>query len=198
MTLDYYNTNAEGFRDRTKHLALALEYDAFLARLPDRAHILDAGCGPGRDAKYFLSRGYRVTAIDASSAMVALATAATGLPVRLLPFQQLDFDGEFDGVWTMASLLHVPTSDIDDVVRRLTRALKPRGVWYMSVKIGNGERRNPDGRMFYDYTPDSLRQLLSRHPSLEMLDVYESQATTPPNWLHATVRKTAGTEGRAS
>ena len=198
MTLEYYNTNADAFRERTKDLALPREYDTFLARLPDGAHILDAGCGPGRDAKYFASRGYCMTAIHASAAMVELATRATGLPVRLLPFQQLDFDNEFDGIWTMASLLHVPTSDIDDVVRRLTRALKPGGVWYLCVKIGQGERRNPDGRMFYDYTPDSLRQLLSRHPSLELLDMYESEATTPPNWLHATVRKVPPAEGRGS
>jgi SAM-dependent methyltransferase len=196
MTLDYYNATADAFRERTKDFDLTLQYDAFLARLPVGAHILDAGCGPGRDAAVFLKRGYRVTAIDASHAMVELATKATGLPVRLLAFQQIDFDGDFDGVWMMASLLHVPTAEVDDVVRRLTRALKPGGVWYMSVKVGDGERRNSDGRMFYDYTPESLRELLSRHPALALLEIYESEATTPPNWLHATVRKIAHEEGR--
>src|SRR6478672_8558352 len=157
MTLDYYNANADGFRERTKGFVLTLQYDAFFARLPAGAHILDAGCGPGRDAKCFLSRGCRVTAVDASPAMVELATRATGLTVRVRPFQQIEFDNEFDGIWAMASLLHVPNAEIDDVFRRLIRALKPGGVWYMSVKVGGGERRNDDGRMFYDYTPDSLR-----------------------------------------
>src|SRR3954451_2645856 len=151
MTLDYYNTNADAFRERTKDVDVSHEYEKFLARLPAHpahAHILDAGCGPGRDAAHFSKLGYRVTAIDASAAMVEMAAKATGLPVRLLLFQQIDFVEEFDGVWTMASLLHVPTADVDDVVRRLTRALRPGGAWYLSVKLGDGERRNDDGRMF--------------------------------------------------
>lgn len=27
-------------------------------------HILDVGCGSGRDAKYFIDKGYQVTAFD--------------------------------------------------------------------------------------------------------------------------------------
>ena len=38
--------------------------------------ILDLGCGPGRDDECFGARGYRVTAIDWSPAMVAEARRA--------------------------------------------------------------------------------------------------------------------------
>ena len=40
------------------------------------SHLLDLGCGPGSDAVYLAGRGYRVTAIDWSPAMVAEAGEA--------------------------------------------------------------------------------------------------------------------------
>jgi SAM-dependent methyltransferase len=41
--------------------------------VPPGAHLLDLGCGPGADAAHLAGRGYRVTAIDWSSAMVGEA-----------------------------------------------------------------------------------------------------------------------------
>jgi SAM-dependent methyltransferase len=41
--------------------------------VPPGAHLLDLGCGPGADAEHLAARGYRVTAIDWSSAMVGEA-----------------------------------------------------------------------------------------------------------------------------
>ena len=35
--------------------------------LAPKAHILDFGCGSGRDTKYFLEQGFQVTAIDGSA-----------------------------------------------------------------------------------------------------------------------------------
>ena len=72
----YYDEYADHFRGRTAALPMNAAYEPFLRQLPACAHILDAGCGPGRNAAAFLSHGYRVTAIDASPAMVQLASAA--------------------------------------------------------------------------------------------------------------------------
>jgi ubiquinone/menaquinone biosynthesis C-methylase UbiE len=59
-------------------------YEPFLSRVRPGGHVLDAGCGSGRDALAFLRRGYHVTAIDASPAMAGLASSVIGLPVRVL------------------------------------------------------------------------------------------------------------------
>jgi UDP-N-acetylglucosamine--N-acetylmuramyl-(pentapeptide) pyrophosphoryl-undecaprenol N-acetylglucosamine transferase len=40
----------------------------------------------------------------------------TGLPVRCLTFSELDYEEEFDGVWACASLLHVPSAELPDVL----------------------------------------------------------------------------------
>jgi SAM-dependent methyltransferase len=49
-------------RDRTR--------DALERAVPTGGHLLDLGCGPGTDVVYFAAKGYRVTAIDWSTAMV--------------------------------------------------------------------------------------------------------------------------------
>jgi SAM-dependent methyltransferase len=204
MTSDYYDLNAEAFRQRTLDCDLAPLHDAFLSRLAPGAHILDAGCGPGRDTLAFLERGFRVTAIDASAAMVELATRATGQPARQLRFEEIELEDSFDGVWANASLVHVPQRDIDDVLCRLARSLRPGGVLHVSVKSGDGERIAPDGRLFCDYTDASLRALFARHPSLRLLSVEESPAQRPQRdpraWLIALAAKQtatgSGTDGQ--
>src|SRR5438309_6932977 len=79
--------------------ALEALYQPFLAHLPPGGHILDAGCGSGRDSRVFLDRGCRVTAIDGSGAMAALASAYLGQAVLHLTFQEITFEACFDGVW---------------------------------------------------------------------------------------------------
>ena len=107
-------------------------------------------------------------------------------------FQDLDYEQEFDGIWACASLLHVPRRDMDDVVRRFTRALRPGGVWYMSFKAGEVEEVR-GGRWFTDFTEGLLRTLLTRHPLLEVLRVWQTQDLHPDRrdqkWVNALVRR---------
>jgi len=189
---DYYDANAEAFRQRTFGNDLTALYDPFTSLLPAGGHILDAGCGPGRDALAFLRRGFRVTAIDASPAMVELASQATGQPALLLRFEEIEFEASFDGIWACASLVHVPRAAIDGVLARLSRALVSGGVLYASLKCGDGERVAPDGRFFSDHDEASLRALLARHPELEILrlDVAPpGNAQDGRSWLSTTVRR---------
>src|SRR5579859_643185 len=115
MTLDFYERNGAKFAAQTQALDMSAFYDRFLANLPPHGHILDAGCGSGRDSKAFLERGYKVTAIDATQSFVDMASAYTGLPVQKMTFQAMSFNNAFDGIWACASLLHVPLNDLPDV-----------------------------------------------------------------------------------
>jgi len=76
-TVNYYDTHADAFFSETQGVDMAPLHQRFLARLPVGAHILDAGCGSGRDSKVFLQLGYRVTAFDASAKLAALPLAIT-------------------------------------------------------------------------------------------------------------------------
>lgn len=38
------------------------------------AHIIDLGCGSGRDSKAFINKGYKVTAVDGSKELAKIAS----------------------------------------------------------------------------------------------------------------------------
>ena len=86
--------------------------------------ILDLGCGDGMLTQDLIAAGAHVVAIDASAEQVEGARAR-GIDARVGDGQALDFDHEFDAVFTNAAL-HWMT-DPDAVIAGVKRALKPGG-----------------------------------------------------------------------
>ena len=109
-------------------------YSKFTVLLHNKDYILDAGCGSGRDSKFFLEQGFNVHAIDASMEMCQLAAEYIGIPVKCLRFDEIEFDSQFNGIWANASLLHIEKSSLPDILRKFNRALKPDGIMYASWK----------------------------------------------------------------
>ena len=160
-TIATYDRDAATYALATRGLDVSPERAAFLALLPERARILDAGCGSGRDTLAFRDMGHEVSAFDASHGLAAQAGALTGLPIRVMRFQDLDDEGCHDGIWAMSSLLHVPSAELDKVFGRLHRALVPGGVLFCCFKDGDGERRDGE-RHFTDLDLRSLEDLAVR------------------------------------
>jgi SAM-dependent methyltransferase len=189
---DYYNKNAEQFFQETVGVNMEDLYAPFLSLVPEGGSILDAGCGSGRDSLYFLQHGYKVTAFDAAEQLVARSTQLTRLSIQLLSFQQCEFENEFDGIWACASLLHVPRTQINDVLVRLARALKLGGVLYASFKYGDGERVK-GGRFFNSYNEDSFAAVMSKHSSLILDNHWKSEDVRRGRdkqfWYNALLRK---------
>ena len=98
--------------------------DTIAERNPD--DVLEVGCGPGRLAERLRDeRCIRVTAVDTSERMVALARAR-GIDARLGDAQTLAFaDHSFDLVIAAWMLYHV--TDLDHGLREMARVLRPGG-----------------------------------------------------------------------
>jgi SAM-dependent methyltransferase len=192
VTVDYYDRNAEQFYRETVNVNMGELYLRFLAYVPEGSSILDAGCGSGRDSLYYLQRGYKVTAFDASKELVALSSQLTGLPVLHLRFQDVEFAHEFDAVWACASLLHVSRAEVDDALARLTKAMKSGGILYASFKYGESEWEK-DGRVFNSYDEKSFSELLARHQGLELLQEWTSEdvrrGRNQERWFNVLLRK---------
>lgn len=192
QTLSYYEANAKRFFENTRDIDMDVIYEPFLSLLPPGAHILDAGCGSGRDSSAFLRRGYEVTAFDASKTMGELASHHIGRPVRHMSFDQVHFAEDFDGIWACASLLHVPRHDMVAVLERLGGSLKEEAAMYTSFRYGRGEAVR-DGRLFNDYDEGSFRGLLQSRPELEILKVWRTSDIRPNRdgvtWLNVLLRK---------
>lgn len=145
----YYSQHSQQFVNDTLHVDMSSLYTPFLAALPLNVHILDAGCGSGRDAYAFQQMGHRVSAFDACEELAGHASHLLGFHVPVRRFAEVDEVEQYDGIWACASLLHVPEHQLPDAFERLWRALKPGGALYCSFKLGQGEREH-QGRHFTD------------------------------------------------
>ena len=190
MEPDYYNKNAKSFFDDTVNINLDDLYDIFLSYLDNNAHILDAGCGSGRDSKVFIEKGYRVTSFDSSKEIVKLASHYVGQQVKLMGFSQLDETDTYDGIWCCASLLHVPKNKLFDSMLLLSKALKKKGIMYVSFKYGEEERS--DGRHFTDMDEHGINKLVSKIPNLSIIKTWVTPDKRPDReerWFNILLNK---------
>ena len=86
--------------------------------------VLDLGCGDGALTETLAAAGCRVVGIDGSADFVR-AARARGLDVRLGDGQALDFDADFDAVFSNAALHWMKAPD--RVIEGVWRALVPGG-----------------------------------------------------------------------
>ena len=155
-TLQFYRGNAEAYAKRT-FTSRQARLMAFLAQLPPGASILELGCGAGGDTAEMLARGFEVRATDGSPEMAVVASKHLGRTVETLLFHDLDEVDAYDAVWANACLLHVPRTELADVLARIWRALKAEGVFYASYKEGDVDGRDTLDR-YYNYpSQDWLR-----------------------------------------
>jgi 2-polyprenyl-3-methyl-5-hydroxy-6-metoxy-1,4-benzoquinol methylase len=190
---NFYNDNAEAYCQATVKVDMEVARERFLSKLGPGSHILDAGCGSGRDMLAFAMRGFLVSGFDASYQMAAFASSYSGRTCAVLRFQEMQYQNEFDGVWSCAALLHVPKDDMEDVMNRFVNSLKPNGVAYFSFIEGEGERVSSDGRLYNSYTSGSLRRLLSKIGRVRELEFWTSVDSgiqcRPAPWLNMIVQK---------
>lgn len=192
QTLQYYDGEPERFVSGTVAVDMSDTQARFLARVPAGGLILDFGCGSGRDTKAFLEAGYRAEAADGSEELCALASAYTGIQVKHMLFQELDERERYDGIWACASILHLPRTELADVLGRIERALKPGGMLYTSFKYGAFEGIRT-GRYFTDFTEETLEAYWKTASNLEIIDRWITRDARPgreaERWINLLARR---------
>ena len=108
-------------------------WEHFVRTFPPRGRILDLAAGTGADACFLASRGFQVTALDASAGMIAemeRKAARRGLQIdaRVLPAEHLNElqVGEFDGVISTFAGLNT-IENMPRLASDLAACVKPRG-----------------------------------------------------------------------
>lgn len=160
----------------------------FLERLPARPVILDAGCGSGRDMAWFEANRARVTGIDLSSGMLAQARTRVEGALVQMDMTALAFPKHvFDGVWCMASLLHLPKASVPLALSELHRVLNSNGTLVLAVQEGSSEGWESGiypgvERYFARYELEEIRALMH---SAGFIDVSANRHPSPSQtWLH--------------
>jgi superfamily II DNA or RNA helicase/HKD family nuclease/SAM-dependent methyltransferase/SOS-response transcriptional repressor LexA len=192
-TDNYYKRHTRQFVEDTLHTDMSSLYEPFLAALPAKAHILDAGCGSARDALAFQQIGHQVSAFDANEELASHASTLLGFEVPVARFEDFAEVARYDGIWACASMLHVPELQLPDVFERLWRALKTGGVLYCSFKYGQGQREH-QGRHFTDANETRISEWTTTLTSLSQTTCWVTQDQRPgrnEHWLNVLLHKTA-------
>ena len=139
-TLFYYENNAKHLSQRYESAKVDNIHSLLLNTFPSKSYLLEIGCGSGRDAGFMYRKGYDVLAIDGSREMIAEAKRchpelAGRLEVMKIP-DDLHFEpSSFDGVYSIATLMHLDKSAIDRTIEKIAMILKPGGKFFFSVSV---------------------------------------------------------------
>jgi ubiquinone/menaquinone biosynthesis C-methylase UbiE len=166
------------------------------------AKILDLGCGPGRDTRFYREQAYRVVGADLSAGMLAEARQRepggvfVQADMRRLPFR----DSSFQGVWASASFLHLPKESAGRALNEMKRILALNGVLFLAVKRGETEGwREPEDapqRFYFAYYHSDELAAKVMQPGFEILSLSENFSKeqkhpdgSPVCWINLYARK---------
>jgi len=167
-TIDTYNNSAKdlaeyfrGIGARTNDIEKALQ----LAGNPPQARVVEIGCGDGRDAKEIVRRVNWYLGFDISNELIKLARKhVAGAEFQVADIADFDFPSNLDVIYAFASLLHSDKDEVRKVLRRAALALKPEGIFYISLKQApdyeSRIKKDMYGeRLFYFYNPEIIEEL---------------------------------------
>lgn len=122
-----YNEVAEEFEQTRKKYSS--ETEELKVYVKEKEKVLDLGCGTGRLYEIFRDKGINYTGIDFSEKLIQIAKEKYGDMFVLGDILNLPFPNEnFDSIWAMASLHHIPTKKFrKKAISHIYRILKPGG-----------------------------------------------------------------------
>ncbi len=193
LTIQTYRGNFEKYASKT-----ALEptgefqewIDLFAAQIPNGGNIFEIGSATGRDARYLASKGFNVTCTD------VIPEALHRLSVQGFETAEFDFRndpmdewiGNFDGVFSNASLLHAPQPIFENALKNIATMLRPNGVFAFSLKAGEGEEittEKMDAPRYFNYhSGREIREILTSI-SFEILSLSHAEQG---KWLHVVAK----------
>ncbi|MBN9386649.1 MAG: class I SAM-dependent methyltransferase [Chloroflexi bacterium] len=202
-TIRSYDRTATRYAQLTSKIPLPSQRDLFMEFLvAPGANLLDLGCGPGRDTRFYREQGYNVVGADLSVGMLDEARRRdpggifAQADMRCLPFR----DGYFQGVWASASFLHLPKDSAEQALNEMHRVLAPNGVVFLAVKRGEAEGwREPEAapqRFYFAYYHSDELAAKVEQPGFEILSLSENFSReqkhpdgSPVCWINLYARK---------
>ncbi len=198
-----YNKIAEDWhRDHQQDTWWIEGTDKFISLLKPGASILDVGCGSGIKARYFIERGFKVTAIDFSENLLEIAKReAPAGEFLLMDIRDVkNIAATFAGVFAQASLLHLPKKEVPSILKDLKDELEPGGYLYLAVKEIRAGQPEEEIRIKDDYgyhykvffSYFTLPELKGYVTNLGMEICYEnisSSETSKTEWIQLISRK---------
>ena len=139
---DFYDDIAEEYADEEyQNDSLLKILERFVTLLPASPKILDMGCGAGYHSKALRSFRAMVTGIDISEKAIQIAQSKnSGCRFEVMDFMNMGDDiGCFDGIISIATLMHIKKDDLPVVFSQINKRLNDDGFLLLIVSNGNGK-----------------------------------------------------------
>jgi SAM-dependent methyltransferase len=154
--LEFYERNAVIRENGEKSWWKVMLRDRFLQLMKENGlnSLLEIGAGTGQDSLFFKDNGLNVFCIDLSPKHVEYCLEK-GLDARIMDFYRMDFrEGQFQGLFALNCLLHVPFDELAGVLKELKRVLNDKGIVFIGNYGGNDsesvlETHNGAGLRFF-------------------------------------------------
>jgi trans-aconitate methyltransferase len=163
-----------------------------LANTDNDAHVVEIGCGDGRDAEEIIPKVRSYKGFDPSQGLLDIAREklpeASFVEATATSF---DYPANVDVIYAFASLLHVNKDDLKIVFEKVTDSLRTGGIIYISLKEKDEYtkeiKRDEFGeRTFYFYNVDTISGVAGNRFETAYEDHQRKGKT---NWFTVALRK---------
>jgi|SRR5579884_272450 len=155
--------------------------------------ILEIGFGVGNDAEWFLDNRFFYTGVEPVLKFCKnLHAKFPWINILNSDVREIEFRPEtFDGIWAMASLIHLEDEDLSEVLKKFHSWLKKDGIVYISLKEGRKKITTEDGRYFNLYTRSRFLPLTKDQFKLVNYSVTKPKKhnSVKTNWLNFYLKK---------
>lgn len=164
--------------------------DHVLTFVPKQGLILEIGSADGLDAAYIESKGFNVIRSDATKSFVDLLRSQ-GYNARLVNAIKDDLGHGYDMIFAYAVFLHFTIEQLDLVLNKIHKSLKPGGVLVFTVKAGVGSEWTTTKlglpRFFQYWQEPNLKARLEA-AKFEIVEISKRAGSTA-DWLQVIARK---------
>jgi SAM-dependent methyltransferase len=166
--LDTYNKSAKELAEYFQGIGPRVRYidSAFKAAgNPQDAIVVEIGCGDGRDATEIIKYTKNYIGFDIAEKAIKLARERlSGVKFKVGDAISFNYPKNLDIVFAFASLLHLNQTEIRQVLAKAYDALKPGGIFYISLKyepkyVARVKKDQFGERLFYFYNPELIKKL---------------------------------------
>ena len=160
QTIAFYNKKASDYATWSASIDRKKILKEFIDFLPPNSKILDYGCGTGWATEYFVTNGFKVTALDGSKEMLKHVIKNNNVKLICGDFLELNSINEFNGVWASFSLQHAEKNLISNILNLIKKSLKKNGIFYLGIHEGEKVFRDSLDRFYCYYNEDEITKLL--------------------------------------
>lgn len=199
-TSQFYQENAEALTERYETAEVDSMHQMMLSIYSGFKKLLEVGCGSGRDAAFMIANGFDVTAIDGSQAMIDKAvehhSELIGRTHKVkLPHELSEELGCFDGVYSIATLMHLNMDALQITLDKVSKLLRKGGLFFFSVSIERDDVNefgyDEKGRFFNSMSEDKWLSLCDEHGFKSIITQTSGDGLGRDGivWLSCTVEK---------